>query len=486
MRRLQPFLRKTMLGLMALSCCLPLFGQVTQKVVLQEEDGTAQGAVTALTPLSALFKPPVTRVVLASRERQWVYGSAGTQALVSPDDFVHEDGSPVTGSVEFVMTEVTKKSELILGNLPTSSNGRLLETGGVVKLEAYSEGQPLKLAPSKQIPISFPDGKRVGMQVFQGVPTSEKGMNWLPIGDFPRQPTPTSEWGWNSGKEGYRMDYRYVIANAELLKSISPFMDYGKVNADQLRFEGKSKSLVAYILEQLETYYPCTGTGSFVLHVRFDDSGIAYSIGTEKNENRCLTMALQEIVARLRWQSPLRRYEATIQVERNSRGPVPASESPFVSIADHPGMQLDKTTTAAFHAIMRSVEEREEEQMQHLFVQNALKVTALQWINCDRFVNLKEVVNMAVAFPEPGFVVTTFLVFNELSSIMRGIRDAKGDITFDRIPDKMKAKVVTIGYDADNHYYIHIMPVVTQSGNAGKVSLQVVTQDALVKALAAL
>lgn len=69
---------------------------------------------------------------------------------------------------------------MILNNMPTVSDGKLLESGGEFQITVAQNNSPLKLAPGQFIKISIPNTGRnlQGMQVFKGVPDSAGEVNW--------------------------------------------------------------------------------------------------------------------------------------------------------------------------------------------------------------------------------------------------------------------------------------------------------------------
>jgi hypothetical protein len=100
----------------------------------------------------------------------------GTIIAIQAGTFVNQKGC-VTISAK----EVYKKSDMLLENLSTTSNGKMLESGGMIYLEATnSSGKPV--SPKKEIAIFMPttDYKN-DMQLFKGNRDSHQVMNWTGI-----------------------------------------------------------------------------------------------------------------------------------------------------------------------------------------------------------------------------------------------------------------------------------------------------------------
>ncbi|MFN8396353.1 MAG: hypothetical protein U0176_17140 [Bacteroidia bacterium] len=84
---------------------------------------------------------PVFSTIVLPDQPKIITGQYGTRALIPANAFVFPDGTPVTSPVTVEVREVANKRGMILENLPTISNGRLLESGGVVKVTATSAGR---------------------------------------------------------------------------------------------------------------------------------------------------------------------------------------------------------------------------------------------------------------------------------------------------------------------------------------------------------
>ena len=109
----------------------------------------------------------------------------GTILFIQAGTFVNQKGC-VTISAK----EVYKKSDMLLENLSTMSNGKQLESGGMIYLEASSNsGKPLY--PNKDISIFMPtQDYKEGMKLFKGNRDAHNEMNWNGIDQRLRQVGP--------------------------------------------------------------------------------------------------------------------------------------------------------------------------------------------------------------------------------------------------------------------------------------------------------
>jgi hypothetical protein len=108
-----------------------------------------------------------------------ITGTNGTKIRIPKNSFVDSSGQPILGIIEIQLKEVLTKQEMVLSNLTTTFNGKPLETGGMIFVDAISEGKSLLLADNKSIQVALPaDSTLNGMSVFSGIQDSS-GINWV-------------------------------------------------------------------------------------------------------------------------------------------------------------------------------------------------------------------------------------------------------------------------------------------------------------------
>ena len=106
-------------------------------------------------------------------------GESGTVLRIYKNTFVDGSGKPVTSSVEVELKEALHPDDIVFANLTTTSDGRPLQTGGMIRVGATSNGQEVEIAGGKAIGVILPQGVMLeNMQVYKGVETAE-GINWI-------------------------------------------------------------------------------------------------------------------------------------------------------------------------------------------------------------------------------------------------------------------------------------------------------------------
>lgn len=107
-----------------------------------------------------------------------------------PTLFTDEKGGAFSFStcngLKIRVTEASRRSEQFGQNMSATSDGKLLEPDGFVKVEITCDGQPLKIAAGRNFKINLPVASQIdqkqGLEIFSGATLAEKVVDWLPLG----------------------------------------------------------------------------------------------------------------------------------------------------------------------------------------------------------------------------------------------------------------------------------------------------------------
>ncbi|MFD2724892.1 energy transducer TonB [Hyunsoonleella rubra] len=121
---------------------------------------------------------PSQKFIIATKKDTTIICKEGTEIRIKANSFVEQNGSPVPGEVDLEVTEYYKLSDIVLANLSTQSDGKQLETGGMLHIQATKGKEALKLKEGTGIALLFPEkSRKKGMQLFTGE-WSEGIINW--------------------------------------------------------------------------------------------------------------------------------------------------------------------------------------------------------------------------------------------------------------------------------------------------------------------
>ncbi len=118
-----------------------------------------------------------------SEEDIYITGKSGTDIFIPKNAFVDTDGNPVSGNVNIELKEFYSFKDFFSEKLGTKSNGALLETNGMVYLEATQGNKKLQLNGGTDVEILFPQSERNDFSTFYGEREEDGGMNWVQDGE---------------------------------------------------------------------------------------------------------------------------------------------------------------------------------------------------------------------------------------------------------------------------------------------------------------
>jgi hypothetical protein len=115
-------------------------------------------------------KSTYNRFVIDNTRQCELVGRKGTKLVFPANVFEDENGVSAQGSIEIVMKECYDLDEILAEKLSTTSDGRIIETAGMVYIEATQGDVPLRLKKDEQYTVFFPtQGKGDdGFELFYG------------------------------------------------------------------------------------------------------------------------------------------------------------------------------------------------------------------------------------------------------------------------------------------------------------------------------
>jgi hypothetical protein len=117
---------------------------------------------------------------LNSKTDNVIEGKNGTIIVCPKGCFMDSKNEIVEGNIKIELTEALSLEEMILSNLTTTSNGKLLETDGMIYFNATSNGEKLTINKENPIHIEIPTkNKKNGMSAYEGIRDSLGNMNWV-------------------------------------------------------------------------------------------------------------------------------------------------------------------------------------------------------------------------------------------------------------------------------------------------------------------
>ena len=123
-----------------------------------------------LYELFAQYGPSTQSFYIDPEKSTVLKGNKGTRLLVPPFSLTSLSGKPAKGTVEIRLKEVFSQSDMVLAGRPTTSEDRLMESGGQILVSANQGHSPLKLSHpiTTALPVSQKLQNPMAMRLFVG------------------------------------------------------------------------------------------------------------------------------------------------------------------------------------------------------------------------------------------------------------------------------------------------------------------------------
>lgn len=132
--------------------------------------------------LSNLFKPqnlPKQGFQIKPDRDTTLIGENGTILRIYKNSFEDKNGNQITTPIDIELKEALTPIDIVSSNLTTTTNGKPLQTGGMIYLNAKSGNQQLEIARNKSIGVMVPNENiDQEMKIYKGVKT-DTGINWV-------------------------------------------------------------------------------------------------------------------------------------------------------------------------------------------------------------------------------------------------------------------------------------------------------------------
>ncbi len=129
--------------------------------------------------LKTWVKPTEQEFIINPKKGATIEGEQGVLVIVPTNAFLDQNNKVVTEKVTFKMVEALRLEDMVLYNLATTSNGKALETGGMVHFDFSCKGQKVHVNPKRSLYVEIPTDKvKKGMMAFKGEVENGK-LNWV-------------------------------------------------------------------------------------------------------------------------------------------------------------------------------------------------------------------------------------------------------------------------------------------------------------------
>lgn len=447
----------------------------------EAETDSSTNKEQSLEDFHKTYAKPVQAFVIDASKENTLTCKEGTKVTFPANALVSaKTGKYVLGKIKVFITEYYTKSDMLLAKLSTTSNGHLLESGGMLKIEAYANSEKLKLKDGLTATIQMPAKKKMksDMQLFTGVQT-QNGINWKLAPVIKNKEVPKIDIAPNSSS--YEDDILIEVPQ------------------QQAQYPGGMSALYEFLSKNIT--YPSSAKeagvqGRVILQFIVLKSGEIADIqilrGVDEELN---TEAVRVVQSMPRW-TPAKQGNSEV----NSRMTVPINfrlDDSGIPVGSPKGGSTNKFRLTKPYSVQAKEyikqKEAEKKALETDIRSNTattateninayiFQTTSLGWINCDRFTDYPNLITYNIRCTDAGFV-EYFVVFRKIAALISAFRNDK-DYSIPNLPLGEAVTIVAIKKVGGKNYMAVKETTITKGG-ATNFDFKPLTLDLLKKNLA--
>lgn len=336
----------------------------------------------------------------------------GTKVTLKANSLIGcKTGKAVKGKVTVNITEYYKKSEMVMGKLSTTSNGHLLESGGMLNIEAYMGKEKLQLKNGSTALIEMPSekaNKKKDMKLFYGE-LGKNGLNWKlsPI---------------LKDKDKDLQDPPIIDSPRKVIESTNN--EIVDVPQQQAQFPGGMNVFYDFLAKTIR--YPVAAReaaveGRVIVQFVISKTGAISNIEVVKSVDIDLDKEAIRVIKSMPNWIPAKNGDINV----NTRITLPI----VFKLTDDliVNTQTSRTNITTFSKNKKSKQKFEEKLIngasinakENITSNYIFQTTNLGWINCDRFYNYTNKINFKIKDSNPN--INIYVVFKDINSIATAI-----------------------------------------------------------------
>lgn len=423
------------------------------------------------------LKTKKTIVTVDNSAPRNVYGKKGTVLYLPPNIFQDSKGKAYTGMVRIELEECYDVSDMLAAKLSTTSNGKLLETAGMVNIKAYAGSEKLELRQGAELNIYFPKNgeKKNDYQLFYGEWLPNDIINWKLAGNS--QPLPenapeasstsalTADNNTNESANDVVLDDAYINeeTDLEIVQEFVPEAGQRKLKEDDNCFLHIAKSYLRRGTQVSEMdYFNWKLMNGQTLNQWFVSN---FNPDINMLEDFCLNGLRSQITFLVDEQGKFKDYyisKTSITEYDRAIANFLRTMPPLDLTQLMPDYKVDHACVLTFGTARGTQGEGYVQQFKAKHTGDPNKPmtnvdaasldyfvfssSELGWINCDRFYEEVPMVEYNVLTNTPE--CTMSMVFTDINSVLKGVPTADG-VLFENVPANREVKIV--GIRANNH-----------------------------------
>lgn len=358
------------------------------------------------------LEKPTQEFYLSTKTDTMISGKEGTMIYIEKGSFVDAVGTAITDSVVVTLKELYSIADILQSNTTMQSGDKLLETGGMIELRAYAQGNQLSLDYNKSVVVHFPKkNQNDSMRLFYGEENGiDQKIGWeLEESSVPQLNNKIHYW--YRKYDNLDDDNLYLTNDRHIYDTLTELFNFSK--KEKLYFLNKTVNVDYEVKKDGKLVYDKIG-GSIIsreLHRKLK--------GVAENFPRCKPYTVNG--------KPIDMI-GHFQIWSEIVAPKYMSNKNYLSQIENKISNQDSSKSSISVA-----------ELQYYIFDSK----QLGWMNCDQFINPNPIkTDFEVKVPKSDNIFVK-IVFTNYNTVMIG-DEKKGKFTFDNLPLDEPVKVIAI------------------------------------------
>ncbi|PNQ74052.1 hypothetical protein C1T31_06950 [Hanstruepera neustonica] len=405
--------------------------------------------VESITEIDSILSPITENFEIQGNQESVIKGKKGTSIYIPANAFQFTDGTEPKETITIKIKECFSLTDMISENLHTVSGDKILETNGMVYLNAEADGKKLSIKQGKAIAIGFPkNGLDKEMDLFYEFKLNDSVKTWIPDYKFFETKSTTETVVEIDSLDligediGYEIEY--PIEMTEDLYDYGYWISLRTATFDEIKLLNREETVVDFIENpknidsvNAHLFYKNNWRADFDFYI--NKKGEIYNLRPNKDIGITYNKQALKIARELFESLPpfdIENYERDIRNDWDySLGIMSSRSINWKRFKQKFRNQYSDYTNQAIQKI-------DQNTLQYYM----FSATEMGWINCDRFWDIED-------SEKTDFIVKTNnptetkiqIIFKDIKSIMTGTYE-NGVLVFKNIPKGKEIKVIGISY----------------------------------------
>ena len=405
--------------------------------------------VDSIAEIKSVLSPKTENFEIKANEESILKGKKGTSVYIPANAFQFEDGTEPKEPITIKLKECFSLTDMIFENLQTISGDRILETNGMIYVNAEVNGKKLSLKKGKAFVVGFPkNGLDKEMDLFYEFKLNDSLKTWIPDYKFFETKSTQEANVEIDSLDLLEADIAYEIEYP--IEMTEDLYDYGfwslgsTATFFELRLKGSDETIIDYMENPSNVdsivalkFNRNNWTASFDFNI--NKEGLMYNFRPESHSERKQNDEALKLAKEFLKSAPAFDIESYDRKVKNDW-------DYYLSISGRRSINWNrfkqKFRNQYSNLTNTAIQQIDPNTLEYYM----FSATEMGWINCDRFWEIED-------SDKTDFIVKTNnpndtkiqIIFKDIKSIMTGTYE-NGVLVFKNIPKGKEVKVIGISY----------------------------------------